>query len=85
LQYDPAIDDPRRRLDEAYAAVDALARRAMEVSDHAERAATDAQFARIATDAAARHSAEARRTARELKRMIVATLGILDADEGVAP
>ena len=76
------MDDPRRRLDEAYAAVDALARRAMEVSDHAESAAIDAQFARVATDAAARHSAEARRTAR---RMIAATLGTLDADEGAAP
>lgn len=79
------MDDPRRRLDEAYAAVDAVGRRAMAVSDHAEDAAIDAPFARVAADAAARHAAEARRTARELKLMIAATLGILDADEGAAP
>jgi len=46
---------------------------------------TAEQRARVAADTAAPQSAEARRSARELERMIAATLDILDTDEGAAP
>ena len=77
--------EPERRLTDAHAVAKAAGLKAMEVAKTAENAAARAQCARVAADAAARHAAEARRNARQLERMIAATLDILDVEVGTAP